>query len=829
MTICSRSTAWRPGSAGADDGTRDLGDNERFDPMKEPARPRFGARLALARLALAWERLWPTLWPAAFVVGLYLVLALFDVPAYLPGWAAAALLGIFVAALIATLALAARHWRLPPRGAAQRRLETASGLAHRPLAALEDTLASADDPATAALWREHQARMAAAARRLHIGVPRAGLLRRDPYALRVALSLLLLLAAIDAGSDAPARIVRALDPEMALAGIGAEPAATLDIWISPPQYTGLPPQFLSTSDVAAPIAVPVGSTVLARVHGGDALPAIAIDGHAAKMTRIDDGDYKGEVAVRSGKRLAVEQGWRTLGSWPIRVVPDRPPTIAFAKPPQRTALGVLHLAYEAKDDYGVEKVTALITRPDDPSGRTLTLDLPLPDRHLKDAHGAGFSDLTASPWAGLRVRIQLEAADALGQTGRSEIVEFVLPERVFRNPIARAVIDERKELTKHPEDREPVADALEDLSARPALYHDDIVAFLGMRMAADRLLLDRDAGAIASVQQLMWNTAVRIEDGGTRLDQESLRQAMQSLQDALARNAPQSEIDRLMQQLQQQIDRYLQALARRTMRNAPAPQTPIDPSQTLTSRDLQQMLDRARELARTGARQQARDLLAQLQALLENLRSARPTAMQGPPGSLNAMQDLMRRQERLLDQSLRQSQSRGGRPPNAADGAAAQEALRQTLEQMMRDFGQNGGQVPQAMQRADRAMGQAADALRRGSPGNAVGPQTDAVDALQQATRSIARMMQGREPGASGLSDRADEMPQVQRDPFGRLMPDTGNGGADVGGLLRMGKAQNDYVVEKAKQILDELRRRSGEPQRPVIERDYIDRLLQQF
>ncbi|MGH7001257.1 MAG: DUF4175 family protein, partial [Stellaceae bacterium] len=435
--------------------------------------------------------------------------------------------------------------------------------------------------------------------------------------------------------------------------------------------------------------------------------------------------------------------------------------------------------------------------------------------------------LTASPWAGLSVQIQLQAADALGQTGTSEILEFVLPERAFHQPVARALIDERKELTNHPDDREPVADALEDLSSRPDLYDDDIVAFLGMRTAADRLLLDRDADTIASVQRLMWDTAVRIEDGGGKLNREALRDSAQALQNALAQNAPQSEIDRLMQQLQQQIQQYLQALARQTLHQNPqATQAPADPSQTLTSNDLQRLLDRARALAQTGDRAQARELLAQLQDLLENLNSARPMQMQGSAGSLDAMHDMMRRQERLLDQSFRQSQMRNGQHGNAA----AQDALRHELDEFMRQLGEFGGTAQLPLTHADRAMGDAADALRRGNPGQAVGPQSDAVDALQQAAGALARMMQNGAPGMSGLSNRSDEMPQMRRDPFGRLLPtDEGNGSAYDGGAMRMGKAQNDYTLEKAKQILDELRRRAGEPDRPAIEHNYIDRLLKEF
>ena len=114
------------------------------------------------------------------------------------------------------------------------------------------------------------------------------------------------------------------------------------------------------------------------------------------------------------------------------------------------------------------------------------------------------------------------------------------------------------------------------------------------------------------------------------LAERDLRRLQQELQDALAKNAPDEEIERLMKELQQALDRYLQALAEEhgsATRPTQAKQ-PIDPSKVITSRDLQRMLDRARELARNGARDQARELLSQLQNMLENLRTAQPGQMQ---------------------------------------------------------------------------------------------------------------------------------------------------------------------------------------------------------
>src|SRR5439155_171089 len=115
------------------------------------------------------------------------------------------------------------------------------------------------------------------------------------------------------------------------------------------------------------------------------------------------------------------------------------------------------------------------------------------------------------------------------------------------------------------------------------------------------------------------------------LAEREMRRLQRELQDALAKNAPDDEIERLMRELQQALDRYLQALAENLARNPDQAEQSVDPSRVLTSRALQRMIDRARELARDGARDQARELLSQLQNMRENLRMAKagPTAQRG--------------------------------------------------------------------------------------------------------------------------------------------------------------------------------------------------------
>lgn len=813
-----------------------------------PARPQlFANRLRLARVTLFWERVWPACWPALAILCVFLILALFGFLPRLPGVVHGATLLVMGAAFLLALAAAFRGLALPDGSAARRRIERASGLRHRPLQTLADRPSTSLDPLAAKLWEAHQQRMAAAARRLRIGFPAAGFASRDPKGLRVILAILLLLAAIDAGGDWRERLVRAATPSLATGAPAV--AASLDIWLTPPDYTGLPPQFLKTESPKT-IRVPVGSTLLAQVHGGEVVPELAIDGKAGSFDKIDKEDFRAQATLKSGRRIDVSQAGTVLGSWPIEIVPDTPPTVAFAKPPEPTVRQALRLDYAASDDYGVETVKAVIRQKGSKSADKIELELPLPGLHLKQAHATSYHDLTAHPWAGLPVEIRLVAADALGQTGESAPALIKLPERDFRNPIARAIIDQRKELAKDPNSREPVAEILGDLQSQQALYHNDTVVFLALRIAQERLRLQRDAKSITEVQQLLWDTALRIEDAGASQAESELRRLQQQLQDALAKNAPDREIERLMSELRQALDRYLQALAENQARNPQQNQQMVDPSQqVVTSRDLERMLDRARALARNGQRDQARELLSQLQNMLENLRTARPSQAAQQQANqaqqmMRGMRQLMQRQQQLLDRSFRAQQEAeqgqtgtpgdqgGGQQGGSADmgnAAAQQEALRHALGEMMRRMGDGLGEIPDPLGRAERAMNDAARALRQGQPGQAIGPQTDALDQMQQAAREFAQKMQQRLGNALGQGDARDEESgsgerrDGQRDPLGRPLT---NGGAYEQGDV---KIPDNNVMQRARDILEELRRRAGERDRPQIELDYIDRLLQRF
>jgi uncharacterized protein (TIGR02302 family) len=825
--------------------------------------PAFARRIALARAALLWERLWPRLWPPLGVAGLLLALALLEIPELLPPWAHAGLLAAFGIAFAAALWRGARGFAPPTRAEALRRLETASGLSHRPLGlADERQAAGADDPLSRGLWEAHRRRAEALAARLKVGTPRSDLVRRDPWGLRQALVLVLALGLVSAGRDAPARITRALDPGL---GLPSGPPPVVDAWLSPPAYTGLPPVFLvrpagAEGDGASAAAtlptgsdtlkVPTGSVLTVKLHGGHA-PSVVIDGTSRALDPLGRSDHQIALPITEGKRLALMDGSRSLGAWDMEVVPDQPPAVAFVRPPEAAPRAQTRIEFQALDDYGVTALAARIERDGvEPAQAPAPVEVPLPlsAKSAKEVKGNVTRDLSAHPWAGLPVIVHLVARDGAGQEALSEAEEMVLPERNLRHPVAKALIAQRKVLVAAPGRRDGVAAALNRISEDTDAYNGDVVAYLAMRGAFWRLVNDQSPGAIAPVIDMLWDVALRIEDGGRSQAERDLDQAQEALKKAIENGASDQEIDRLTQELKEAMNRYLDQLMKEAERRAAEGEEaqPPDPNaRMLSQRDLEKMLDRAKDLGKTGSRDAAKDMLSQLQQMLENLRAnprmgeQRQGDRQGAARTLRELGDLMDRQQRLRDQSFRRSQqerrqgerdqSGGGGGFNQEQGAGKdgkdggnmageQEALRRALGEIMRKLGEGGGQIPEGLGRAERAMRDARDALGRGEPGDAVEPQGEALNQLRQGAQNMARDMERQ----TGSRQRDDQGPGGG-DPLGRPLPsDKYDGGDQV-------KIPEESEVQRARAILDELQRRAGERERPPAELDYIDRLLRRF
>ena len=811
------------------------------------AMPGLRRKVALSRAALAWERIVPALLPGFGVIGGFAVITVFGLWIYLPGWLHALGLVAFAGALVWTLWRGRGAFLLPAREAGIRRLERVSVIDHRPLSTVLDRPAQADDPVTWAVWRSHVRRMETLLSKLHVGWPESALWRRDPFALRAVIVLLMLVGVLSAGDHLSARLGEALTPDMSV--FTAVGPGKLTAWIDPPDYTGLAPVFLTEArDIGvdespvqgdgAPIAVVAGSVLVARVHGGGHLPTLWHGGSAAEFAAESDTEFALDVTLEDDASLTITQGKHFLAKWSLRIVHDMPPTVTMTDNPEATRRSVLTLAYKASDDFGLAAVIADIDRPGEtssPVATAVSLILPLPGVAPAEAAGTSYHDLTAHPWAGMPVNFVLRAKDTGGQTGEAPVWNMVLPEREFRHPVAVAIVEQRRVLALSPDQSALVQIGLGDIANDPLSYAEDTVVFLGLTMAAERLLLMQEGDGLREVVDLLWDIALRVEDGALSLAEDALRDAEEALREALAGDADGKDLAELMERPKDALDEYLEALVQ-----SGENQSPLDPSMQATDpnanaldrEDLHAMIDQARDMAFTGAPEAAQEMLNELQRMLENLQSQSQLPQvrdgEGDP-ILRELQQIMSDQNQLMNETLEQAQSgrRGRRDDDGQgggeSGAEVQESLRRELGNVMRGVGEEGGSIPGGLGRAERAMREAREQLRGGRPDRAVGSQAEALQQLQEgAGEIIERMMsqgEGWQPGDQGYQ-RSNE---GGRDPLGRVPP---NNRGNAIGRVDIPEASD---VQRSREILDELYRRSGERSRSQDERDYIQRLLRWY
>lgn len=778
---------------------------------REKALLRLARQRRLARLALWWEAVWPRLWPALGVLGVFLVLALAGLFLALPPLVHLVLLGGFLAAYGGAFWLGFRTFRPQGPEAADRRIERESGLDHRPLAALADR-PTGDDPASLALWRAHQARMAARLSDLRVGRPRPGLPARDPRALRLGLLVALAAAFVIAGPEAPERLRRALIP--AFAGPPAPLPLRIEAWATPPAYTGAAPVLLEAA--GGTVSLPAGSRVQLSLSGapGEA-PRLVLGEEGAPFAPLDAGAWTAQRVLDRGGRLSIRRGEAEIAGWTIDLRADAPPVVAFAEPPGRAARGTaLRIPWKARDDWGLAALKAEFVLTARPEAAPEVLEIPLPGANLREAEGVAQPDLSAHPWAGLPVRLRLAAADGAGQQGLSETVEAVIPERVFNHPVAKLIVAIRRDLSADPGAREQARRDLDVVSINPEAYEHDLPTFMALRAARARLLRDRRPAAIAEVQTILWDTAVALEEGRAERTARALAQAREALRQALqeserakqeseaasqdperraAEEAKRQEAERRVQELREAIRRHLEALAERLQREN-AQNEPREAQQQqqrlMDRREMERRTERMQDAAREGRNQDAERELAELEKMLEQLEQGRVAGRESPERQqrrergqqqMGVMQDLVRRESQMLDRShqraegeeRRQQQSRRQprplyTPPGAPDplrdaqqaerdaearerqrDAAQQNALRRALGEVMQQFGDLTGEIPEPLGRADQAMREAQEALRQGADPRPA--QERAVRELTEGNRQMAQTMRqqfGQQPGS---------------------------------------------------------------------------------
>jgi uncharacterized protein (TIGR02302 family) len=834
------------------------------------SRLKLAQALRRAEFAIAWERSWPHLARLLTVVGLFLLLSWAGLWLVLPFVARAIGLGLFVLLALGALSPLLR-FRWPSRQDALTRLDHGTGIRHRPATTLTDTLTTRD-PVAVALWQEQRERTLASIKRIRAGLPAPRLPRHDPWALRALIVVLMVATYIAAGDERRIRVAAAFDWN----GVFAADNVRVDAWVTPPVYTGRPPVILSAANKEAalppsgPLTVPAGSTLIVRSSGGS-LDVVVGGGitEIAPAEQAPKGTSEKHFTI-AGDGTAHVRAPSNQPQWRFSALPDRPPTIALAKDPERQARGSLQLSYKIEDDYGVTEAHAQFaarTKAADGAEVRPLFDPPqfslvLPNVRTRNGVGQTVKDLSEDPYAGADVTLTLTAKDQAGNEGRSEPFDMRLPERLFTKPLARALIEQRRALALNAEQRPQVADALEALMIAPEVFMAEQTGqYLGLRSAARELELAHTDDALRGVVASLWALAVTIEDGNITDVDKALRAAQDALKEALERGASDEEIRKLTQDLRAALDNFLRQLAEQLRNNPQALARPLDPNaKVMRQQDLNNMIDRLERLSRSGDKAAAQQLLDQLQQMLEGLQLAQP----GQSGddmeqALNELGDMIRKQQQLRDKTFKQGQDsrrdrqRGNKQQGdqgMGDLQQDQQGLRDRLKKLQEELakrgmgpGQRGQQGQQGQQpgqdgdgqgddedglgTADNAMGDAGGKLGEGNADGAVDSQGKALDALRKGAQNLAQAMQQQDGDGQGNGPSARAGRQQgdgnQSDPLGRPLH-----GKDFGDDLTV-KIPGEIDVQRVRRILEELRRRLADPQRPQIELDYLERLLKDY
>ena len=816
-------------------------------------------------LRLTWAGLWAermtrAFWPLWTVALLALAAAAFGLQDILPIEAAWFGIVASVVGLIAALIHGFRSFHRPARTEALVRLD--ANLPGQPIAALRDTMAiGADDPASRAVWAAHRARMAIRAAQAKAVEPNLQLASRDPFGLRY-IALTAAVMAVLFGSVWRVASVSGLVPGGAIAAMAGP---TWEGWAQPPAYTGKPALYL-TDQKSDTLSLPQGTKVQLNFYG-DPGALILSETVSARTTVPAASDNRQEFTVKQSGVIAIDgTGGR---AWQVIATPDTAPSIEAKGDIARQADGRFKQQFTAKDDYGVTKgqVAIALDLPAvarsygliaDPEVQPpVILDLVLPVKGSRAEFTTTLvDDLSQHVFANMPVTMTFSASDAAMQTGASAPIKVILPGRRFFEPTAAAIIEMRRDLLWTRANGPRVVQILKAMTWQADVDFRQPKALARLRAvtkALDQTSLTPGLRDTAALE--LWNIALMVEEGDLADAKERLRRAQDRLDEAIKNGASPEEIRGLMDEMRQALNDYMKQEADK------APDDPNDETsrqqqgKTITQDQIQQMLDKLQQLMQEGRTAEAQQLMEQLRQMMENMQVQKGQGQgqgQGAPGEQGMKQlgETMRGQQRLSDDSFRDLQDgqpgnqgkadqQGNQPkPGQKPGDSGkslsdrQVELRDQLDQLGKngklpspgsELGESGRQ---RLDEAGRAMDQAEKALREGNLPDAMDRQAEAIDKMREGIRDLGdalakdqQQRNGQSPNDTRRADSAD--PNGTRDPLGR------DNSAHIGSDKNL--LQGEDVYRRAQELLDEIRKRSGEQTRPSGERDYLKRLLDLF
>lgn len=568
-----------------------------------------------------------------------------------------------------------------------------------------------------------------------------------------------------AGPDLERRLVLSLQPGYFF----APPPMTLAAEIVPPDYTGVAPIALALdADPVQTVTVPVGSMLRVTARDTRWPPYLAWGREAVPFRPADDPQdgYVIEGELKADGNVKVSYNGRAIARWHVQVSPDAKPTVRLAAPPGITARNSLRLAIEARDDYGVSHMMLRLRRADGTGQEHL---VELPAYGTREFDNVIYHSLLSHPLAGEEVALSVIAVDGRYQEAETATHVVTLPRRSFTNPTALSLNAARSGLLSGTrEEVERATRRLGGLSENAA--GGDVTVQLGLRTAYLRLKNAKSRADHEAIADLLWDLALRAEDGDLTQTEITLHDSLERLTFALYR-----EDDEALQPLIRDLARAFEAYGRaraggsRPRKMQDIGNGPVDDG--LDWAAVKRFILRLDEMAAAGHREEILDQINDLRAGLEE----RPDLLLSAGAyrryviasyARRLVDEVVREQRLLLSIAVGPSLDNGGFSDKLAAAGrqkliSNQSALRDALKSLIGQLDRAGMTDMEALHRAQEAMDEVMRSIEAGSPDNVASAQVQAITALDLAAKALATI-------PSPLPVDEEGRP---RDPLGRPLP----------------------------------------------------------
>ncbi len=733
-------------------------------------------------------------------------------------------------------------FQLPHIGdlSALRKLDASNDLYHREASSLGDVLAA--ESGNAELWEVHLARKLAALQILKVAAPKSAWRMFDPRGLRVPIFM----AAAAAFMLGQGEIISNFRNAASLSAPLPPKPVTLDAWLKPPAYTGKAPVLLTS-----PAMIEKLKTLPEILTPENGILNLRVDGTTqAKIEFLSPGSVDTKIDIANAKieksetgltadikldrpvTIRISNGDQELAKYPISLITDEPPKIAFEADPKAGELGKLEVNWHVTDDYGVKSITSEISLADEQENGTgfegngvflyeaPPFKIALKKPGTKDDIETTTADLTAHPWAGLYVEMVLTATDGAGHKTSTGPKRFKLPERDFIKPLASALQEQRKTFILEPNAAADASTMIGTMLLYPIDIADSGGLIINLAAINHRLAAVSAPDDVVAVTKDLWPMILAVENGKLDDAKAELKALAQQLKQAMRDGAPQDKIDELTRRMREAMNKLMSQL-QKDGKQRQSNGEKLHSDRLVSPKDLQSMLDDIERKSKDGDKNAAQDMLSQLDELLQNLQPGQgQQADNGAPGGLqdqmDALSQMMGKQRRLMDETQRL-----GQQGDKGDGQGLGDKQKSLKDQLGKlGDGMQGGDGGQSLKDAGKNMGNAEGSLRGQDKREALKQQNEALRKLMEGMGKLAQEMKHQGQGnQSSDGQRGSD----KDDPLGRPRATHDSNLGPNKNLV-----PSELAMKRAREILEQLRNKVGEQGLDGETKAYIDRLLKE-